>query len=1196
MSLIADPDYMLYSLRLAYLRRVDDACGPRIISFPDLARKEKAVGGFQDSTVTGEYGAAHGDDRSGPAREGRSPALSTGQVLLAPDSHVVIGELNDPEAWPEIDATHSPLISTPLADFASRHGEHNRGASGSGVLSKHKPGSLGYTQTIYGPGRSGALGMRVSGKRASMKITNLIRSKYGGRGSIEVIAEDSSFQERSESKDALSPREATPLASGLNQDEHPAAAAPEQTGWRGALQERLRKLATAATAEHPPSSDETARSLEREKPTPLAGATAPSAQTLMAPAHNAQNSPSRSGSSSGSGSSGPVGPPPARPARRVYEPSGQLRQVPSSEAGQFGLSSTTRDTGRPRSSSSSSNVSVSSSGAGSILVPLGSASSDFAPITSSSDGFSGIPNMPPSEQNSKDLAADSAMRTRSSSEGATMMPPIVAFNNLGFSSLEAVDRGAKSRGNDEPQGFIEEEGSVLNATEMKWQMGAHSGAKDSNVLAPNRSLETKIERSLLTPPQDFGSEKTPITEKRFFTPITEMDKPYFPSPLHSHEGHADISESPALHPVDLSAFTGDPSEDKMPTAMPSPRIQVSEIDPRGDGVLSSERVSDLGSPASLGEDASLPDVGQGELLPASQASSGNICPFRQRFEGDSEVTASDSALGLVLPPKFDTHAVRKNRLGALNTLSPSPAPAPKDAAGSEANVKGQDTVPTGVAPTIPGRMPKKVVDNDWFMSLRRDPTKAAFPHTQVKVVSALTAKLKKQDAAPENPFAPFYAGVAARSGGEPSIAVDVYLPFASTGTTTALSKPATSSVEAIDVKAKRMRMNVRKDATMEELIGFGLFCLVEQGWGPSLHEESVPETQKGFKLTTVGWVLRVVEDGEVDDDYPAIDRTLTVGRFGNDEFAIVEANETQIKHNQAAYNNIKRRISRTTGTSKMAMSGLAPLNADSLNALTPHSVPVNEDTSVLASSAQGRSLNAPMSTGVFLRVLVTPNSEVRYKTTLQVPSEMYLADVLEMICRKRHLSSPDEWALIVPDKDIIVPLDRTVESLQGTHDLALVRRSTLGMKGVAGALTGRSTNPNASIFNKRHSEPAQPRYKTMQDIASVYKSWTVTRKTPIFVSRHEQRSLTLDGDWIHIMPLDVRAFQTRAASFHVGSVTVCDISTKGPHIFKLIVRREVPRETKRYDFEADSPKQAGEIVGEIKALMRQHSEELKQRG
>ncbi|PWN44560.1 hypothetical protein IE81DRAFT_10667 [Ceraceosorus guamensis] len=172
-------------------------------------------------------------------------------------------------------------------------------------------------------------------------------------------------------------------------------------------------------------------------------------------------------------------------------------------------------------------------------------------------------------------------------------------------------------------------------------------------------------------------------------------------------------------------------------------------------------------------------------------------------------------------------------------------------------------------------------------------------------------------------------------------------------------------------------------------------------------------------------------------------------------------------------------------------------------------------TPIFASSALSRSALGPSSASIFLRVAITPNDQVRYKTTLQVPSDMYLADVLETICRKRHLASPDEWALVVPDKDIVAPLDRTVESLRGNHDLALVRRSTLGAQGGFGALTGSSTNPNASIF-KRLSEPVQPRYNKAKDLAATYKTFTVNRKMPMFVGRHE-RTLTLDGDWVHIM-------------------------------------------------------------------------------
>lgn len=152
---------------------------------------------------------------------------------------------------------------------------------------------------------------------------------------------------------------------------------------------------------------------------------------------------------------------------------------------------------------------------------------------------------------------------------------------------------------------------------------------------------------------------------------------------------------------------------------------------------------------------------------------------------------------------------------------------------------------------------------------------------------------------------------------------------------------------------------------------------------------------------------------------------------------------------------------------------------------------------------------------IFLRVLVTPNAEVRYKTTLQVTSDRYLADVLETICKRRDLGSPEKWALVVSDKDIVVPLDRTVESLQGSYDLALVRRQDLG-EHQSGVLTTQSANPNASIF-KRISQPAQPRYQTAaKQLASTFKSYTVNRRLPTFLGRHE-RVLTIDGDWLHIM-------------------------------------------------------------------------------
>lgn len=520
--------------------------------------------------------------------------------------------------------------------------------------------------------------------------------------------------------------------------------------------------------------------------------------------------------------------------------------------------------------------------------------------------------------------------------------------------------------------------------------------------------------------------------------------------------------------------------------------------------------------------------------------------------------------------------------------------------------------------------------SDYFSSIRVSRSQVESQHANRPKGSMLSSMLQKQDSGPENPFAPFYAGIAGRAATVPSMTVDIYFPWAESRQPPSSSPPASGAV-SVHPKTKCMKLNIRKDATMEEVIGYGLYCYVEERWKPELDPPGSPlsDSEREVKLTTVGWTLMIVEDGEVDDDFPAIDQSLLLGKFGGDEFAICEASPNQIKQHKEAYGNIARRTVRAPSASKTptrgisgtgesvasgstladpaqsmlaggTKSGAAAISANPALAsrlgvpgvgtqVTPGSLVNVQGTPIFASGALSRGALGSSSQAIFLRVLVTPNPEVRYKTTLQVPSDMYLADVLEMICRKRHLSNVDEWALIVPDKSIVVPLDRTVESLQGNHDLALVRRSSLGALGGTGALSSSSTNPNASIF-KRYSatsDPSaglgQPKYTKALDIAAAYKSYTVYRKSPMFGGRHNERSLTLDGDWIHIMPTDMKTFG-KAASFHVSSVVACKLSSKLANGFKLVVWRESPRDTKRYDFEAESGRIAAEIVREINLL------------
>lgn len=126
--------------------------------------------------------------------------------------------------------------------------------------------------------------------------------------------------------------------------------------------------------------------------------------------------------------------------------------------------------------------------------------------------------------------------------------------------------------------------------------------------------------------------------------------------------------------------------------------------------------------------------------------------------------------------------------------------------------------------------------------------KKVLPIKQQK--SALTTLLASSSSS--NPFSETYATVSGR-GESASTDVLVYFPHA--------TSPA----------GKGMELNVRKDSTIEEVLGFALLNYWEEGWLPKLGEGLKGEDDPNWpiKLSAVGWIMRIAEeDGEVDDDFP----------------------------------------------------------------------------------------------------------------------------------------------------------------------------------------------------------------------------------------------------------------------------------------------------------------------------------------
>nr|ODN93712.1 hypothetical protein L204_04896 [Cryptococcus depauperatus CBS 7855] len=430
---------------------------------------------------------------------------------------------------------------------------------------------------------------------------------------------------------------------------------------------------------------------------------------------------------------------------------------------------------------------------------------------------------------------------------------------------------------------------------------------------------------------------------------------------------------------------------------------------------------------------------------------------------------------------------------------------------------------------------------------------------------------------PINPFYSLYSSTAAPPGAS-FVSLELYFPHSENPTQPIVGK-------------------VRKDATVEEVLGYGLWRYWDERREPKLEDE-----ENEIKWSTVGWGLRIVEDdGEVDEDFPALDRESKISKFIYESFAIVKATEDQIRQNAAKAPSIIRRPSRVLAlplntrpsiAAGVSRSGLVPpqqATAASSLASSEFSPSSTAAPSTLAQARSGASTAMKGSSGLSstgsdiarLKVRVTVSADVHFTTTINVPSDMYIADLTEVLCKKKRLQMPaTDWVLCLADLTLALPLDRTVASLEGRIELALVKRTWAVEHGLR-IDDRRGGDPSASIF-KRQSEPApfQRFGHGITDFSQTYKKFTVQRK--IAIGRHE-RVLAIDGDYIHIMPSESRAFfdSMKTTSFHISLVAQCKLTGRAGG-FKINVWRDGAQ--KRYEFEAENQKQAVEIVSTIRQL------------
>ena len=139
------------------------------------------------------------------------------------------------------------------------------------------------------------------------------------------------------------------------------------------------------------------------------------------------------------------------------------------------------------------------------------------------------------------------------------------------------------------------------------------------------------------------------------------------------------------------------------------------------------------------------------------------------------------------------------------------------------------------------------------------------------MISALSQQLALLSAAgdhpsSDNPFTHLYAAIAGRiDGANAPYEVQVYYHVVS---------PKTSSSEGCKYRREPKVIRVRQDSSVEEVIGYALWCYWDEGCEPGLDEgllvgKKTDEEERKVRMSASGWCLRIVEDeGDVDDDFP----------------------------------------------------------------------------------------------------------------------------------------------------------------------------------------------------------------------------------------------------------------------------------------------------------------------------------------
>ena len=477
----------------------------------------------------------------------------------------------------------------------------------------------------------------------------------------------------------------------------------------------------------------------------------------------------------------------------------------------------------------------------------------------------------------------------------------------------------------------------------------------------------------------------------------------------------------------------------------------------------------------------------------------------------------------------------------------------------------------------------------------------ARPISVIQPVSLLGAALRARKATPLNPVEKF-ATLSGKGSPNP-LWIKIYAPFSN------------DKDEPFEMPLARNNKD-GANVIVAEAIGLALWRYIEEGRKPAIDPS---------KLNVNKWVMRMVEDGEVEYDFPALARTKAIIDFTSnnnrgararsrskpfDEFALVEASDRDFQENSKSTPQFA-----PVPVPETPAEEVPPIPVDMTTSAfminkpalpKPHPVlggapfasALNNTTVTPADQPQAPTSYATPRMGAMKSIRVRYlNLEMNAQVTkLEMSGDTYIAEILDHVCKRWGLEKGN-FILKLSGTQTLAPLDRLIETLPKT-DLDLVRRRFgQGPAGFSGIGSPGSASPNAPLLldiegpKKLKKGSITHPYSNKQDLimsAADFKKYNVTRKQLTSFSQANQRVLAFDGDCMHIMPSDTgkNVFDTssKTTSIPFTEVLRCKVSSKHKKLVRIYVKRGA--ETKKYELEARNADEAHEIVRDVTKGMK----------